>query len=359
MKPNARIEIINGYTKNFPWSYGGVSQVHEYFPQLSLQSISKILSEVDVYTRFKKVKRQKKFSPIFVFDRRELWQADTVYFTNKDMVKANNGYAFLFTIIDCFSKFAWAVPMQKNSCKSTLEIFKQVVEDNEPPEKLNTDRGTEIICKDFISYLKQMKIKHYVSYSLRKCPIIERFNLTLQNILYKMMAQNKTYKWVNLLDNALNIYRTRKHRTIKMSPENAEKNENSIEVRANLLDFFHKKRIKSKVPMFKLGDTVRMSKYKNVFHRGYAENNTDEYFTIISVNNKLPGSPRYILKDTKNDIIKGSFFEEEIIHYKPGEYFDIQILNERGRGKKKQYFVHYAGYPSSFDEWTNAENLKK
>merc|ERR1711867_162413 len=98
-----------------------------------------------------------------------------------------------------------------------MECFKDILEKcGDKPERLNSDRGSELICKQFAKYLKDNEIHHYLSYSLRKCPVVERFNLTIQSLLYKIMAQKKSLKWVDFLDQAMKIYLTRKHRTIGM-----------------------------------------------------------------------------------------------------------------------------------------------
>ena len=109
--------------------------------------------------------------------------------------------------------------MKENTCNNVMLCFKDILSKcGKKPERLNTDRGSEMICKKFEDYLKKNKIHHYLSYSLRKCPVVERFNLTIQSLLYKIMHYNRSLKWVQFLDQAMKIYLNRKHRTIKMSP---------------------------------------------------------------------------------------------------------------------------------------------
>jgi len=96
-------EIIRDYKGDREWSYGGIDQIHSSFKGLiTKKEISEALSDIDVYTSYRRRKPPKNFSPIYVFKQRELWQMDTVFFTNVDMVKANDGNGFLLTIIDCF-----------------------------------------------------------------------------------------------------------------------------------------------------------------------------------------------------------------------------------------------------------------
>ena len=93
---------------------------------------------------------------------------------------------------------------------------------------------------------------------------------------------------------------------------------------------------------------------KTTFQRGYDENYSIEYFTISKILNNLP-VPRYILQDSKGEQIVGSFFEQELVRFNPPDKFDIQIINQRRTGRKKEFLVHYVGYPKSMDEWI-AEN---
>merc|ERR1712082_216369 len=181
---------------------------------------------------------------------------------------------------------AWVYPLKENKCIRVLECFEDILSKcGEKPERLNSDRGSELICKKFATFLKENNIHHYLSYSLRKCPVVERFNLTIQQLLYKMMKQNNTYEWTKLLDKAMKIYLNRKHRTIKMTPLEAEKDENEPIVRRTHWKRHIKADKKKRKPKFAVGDTVRIFKERGTFHRGYMEDFTTEIFTINKVLN--------------------------------------------------------------------------
>ena len=64
--------------------------------------------------------------------------------------------------------------------------------------------------------MKKMKIHLYFSLLKRKCAFIERFNLTIKQILYKIMFHNSSLKWKEFLPQAMEIYLSREHRSIKM-----------------------------------------------------------------------------------------------------------------------------------------------
>ena len=80
--------------------------------------------------------------------------------------------------------------MKENKCETVMKCFKDILKKcGDKPERLNTDRGSELICKKFGTFLRNNNIHHYLSYSLRKCPVVERFNLTIQKLIYRMMNQ--------------------------------------------------------------------------------------------------------------------------------------------------------------------------
>ena len=44
--------------------------------------------------------------------------------------------------------------------------------------------------------------------------------------------------------------------------------------------------------------------------------------------------------------------------YNPPEFYEIDVLKTRGKGKHKKFFVHYRGWPHTYDEWENASDMK-
>ena len=88
------------------------------------------------------------------------------------------------------------------------------------------------------------------------------------------MKQNNSYEWSKFVDPAMKIYLNRRHRTIKMSPLEAEKEENQTALRTTYWRRYEKADMKKKRAKFSVGDTVRIFQERGTFHRGYME-----YFT--------------------------------------------------------------------------------
>ena len=96
----------------------------------------------------------------------------------------------------------------------------------------------------------------------------ERFIRTLKSKIYKHMTSISKNVYIDKLDDIVNEYNNTYHTTIKMKP---------IDVKDNTYINIDKE-INNKDPKFKVGDRVRISKYKNIFAKGYAPNWSEEVF---------------------------------------------------------------------------------
>ena len=91
--------------------------------------------------------------------------------------------------------------------------------------------------------------------------------------------------YIDKLDDIVNEYNNTYHRTIKMKPVDVKDN--------TYIDF--KKEVNDKDPKFKVGDYVRISKYKNIFDKRYTPNWSEEVFVIKKVKNTVPWT--YVIND--------------------------------------------------------------
>ena len=141
---------------------------------------------------------------------------------------------------------------------------------------------------------------------------IERFNRTLQRLIYTFNTENETYRYIDALPQIVQTYNNRKHRMIGTTPAIAENDETThLEIR-KLAAKYHET-IKSKPIVFRIGDTVRIAKIKDKFSRGYNEQQMLEIYKIkeIKTNNKIP---MYVLETYNGDeTIVGSFYSFELV----------------------------------------------
>ena len=85
--------------------------------------------------------------------------------------------------------------------------------------------------------------------------------------------------YIDKLDDILHEYNNKKHRTIKMK---------AIDVKDNTYIDFNKE-VNDNDPKFKVGDHVRISKYKNIFSKDYTPNWSEEVFVIKKLKIRFHG----------------------------------------------------------------------
>ena len=147
-----------------------------------------------------------------------------------------------------------------------------------------------------------------------KVSLVERAQRTFQNILYKYMNHYNTNRYIDLLPEITATFNSRVNRTIKMSPNNAYKPQNTSRVLYNLEAHYTqslktKRRVKFRVGM--KDRILILSKSRWFSRKPYTPNFTREIFTIHKVDQRLPYS-RYYIKDSNNEVISGSFQAYEL-----------------------------------------------
>ena len=137
----------------------------------------------------------------------------------------------------------------------------------------------------------------YSTHNEGKSVIVERFIRTLKNKIYKYMTLVAKNVYIDKLDNIVRKYNNTYHRSIKMK---------LVDVKDNTyIDF---KESIDKYPKFKVGDHVRISKYKNIFAKGYMPNWFEEVFIISKIKNTVPWT--YFVNDLNGEEIIRTFYEK-------------------------------------------------
>ena len=211
-----------------------------------------------------KFKRQR----IILLYKDETWSADLI--DKSSLSKYNNNYKFILTVIDIFTKYAWAIPLKNKSGLSITNGFKTILSEGRKPEELWVDRGSEFYNETFKSLLKEYGtgktasgIELYSTYSDLKAVSIERFNRTLLHIINKPMFINGDGNWVNILNDTVVTYNNNIHSTINMTPVDASNNPDKVKYT------FSFKNIKGKI---NVGDYVRNVVKRNIFSKSYTSN---------------------------------------------------------------------------------------
>lgn len=280
----------------------------------------------------------------------DLFQVDLV-----EMIpyhRENKNFKYILTCINCFSKFAYCLPLKS---KSSEEVAKQMnlilkkLPKSKIPKLLQSDNGTEFMGKPFQILMKKYKIKHYTTFSNIKAAIVERFNRTLKSKMWIEFGVQGNHQWVKLLPLLVDSYNDTKHRSIGMRPKEVKKsNESTVFLRLN-----KPKIITHAKPKYNLGDLVRISKQKQVFDKGYLPNWSNELFKITKVGKTTPRV--YNISDLKDNPILGTFYEQELLATK---YPDIYLIERVLKKRKNKVLVKYLGFKSDENQWIPIHDLK-
>lgn len=367
----AKIDFFKEYTtvKN-PSSFGGVQSFYKHlkskYKNVKLKDVKEWLQSQDIYTYHKPRSRYFSRNRVYAEKIDSNWQMDLCDMRNISTV--NSGYKYILTIIDVFSKFAWAIPIKNKSADTVLTALKSVL-DFRKPKKIQADEGLEFFNKNCKEYMLKHNINMFFTKSELKACVVERFNRTLKEKIWKYFTLNKLNRYIDVLKDIVDSYNNTYHRSIKFKPVQVNKS-NEDQVFINLYGFnkkidkqeFSKQTLQK--PNFKINDTVRISKYKPLFEKGYTRRWTEEIFIIKKV--LFNDLVTYELEDLEGKILEGRYYEKELqkviftdskIHYKRDLNL-IKIIKSRKLKGKTQHLVHFKNYPDTSDKWINSEELE-
>ena len=183
--------------------------------------------------------------------------------------KYNEGIRFLLCVIDIFSKYVWVVSLKDKKGVSIATAFQSILKQSiRKPNKIWLDKGSEFYNASFKKWLQDNDIVMYSTYNEGKSVV-----RTLKSKIDKHMTSISKNVYIDKLDGIVNEYNNAYHTTIKMKP---------IDVKDNTY-INTDKETNDKDPKFKVGDHVRISKYKNIFAKGYTPNWSEEVFVIKKV----------------------------------------------------------------------------
>ena len=219
----------------------------------------------------------------------------------QSLSRKNKGIKYLLCAIDLYSKYAFVIPLKDKKGISIVNAFNKIIkQSNRKQNKIWVDQGGEFYNNVFKKWLSDNDIIMYSTYNENKSVVAEIFIKTVKNKLYKHMTATGKNVYYDILDNVVNKYYNTTHSTIKMKPIDVKDNNKRV-----YIDEHNEKDSK-----FKVGDRVRISKFKNIFAKGYTPNWSKEIFIVDNINDTVPYM--YNLKDLNDEEIIGSFYDREL-----------------------------------------------
>ena len=147
--------------------------------------------------------------------------------------------------------------------------------------------------------------------------------------------------YIDALEDIVSKYNNTIHRTIKMNP---------IDITSDFYAEYNEDSNK-KDPKFKVGDHVRISKYKNIFAKGYAPNWSEEVFIVNKIKSAVPWT--YVVSDLNDKKIIGSFYEKELQKPSQKEFGIEKVLKRKG----DKLYVKWKEYDNRFNSWIDKKDL--
>lgn len=261
--------------------------------------------------------------------------------------KKNNGMKYILTVINIFSKKGYVRPVKNKTGPAVTAAMESILKSmGHPIHNLHVDNGKEFYNKPMKKLLANHNVHMYSTFTTKKAAICERFNRTLKNNMWKKFSFRGSFKWIDILQSLVDEYNATKHRTIKMKPNDVGyDDENYLLNTVYRLNTGVSLQRKSK---FKVGNFVRISRYKHVFSKGYTPNWTTEIFKVRKVQQTNPIT--YLLIDLNESEINGSFYTEELqLVGDPKLYLIERIIKKDG----DNVFVKWLGFDSSHNSIIN------
>ena len=196
-------------------------------------------------------------------------------------------------------------------------------------------------CNNLLKiFLRINNIEIYSTCNEGKSVVAGRFIRTLKNKIFKHMTAISKNVYFDVLDDIVNKYSNTVHRTIKMKP---------IDVTSDSYAEYNEDFNVTK-PKFKVSDHVRISKYKNIFAKGYTQN-WSKVFVVSKIKDTVTWT--YVISDLNSESITGTFYEKELQKTNQKEFRIEKVLKRKG----DKLYVKWKGYDSRFNSWIDKKDL--
>ena len=316
------------------------------------------LSSIDAYTLHKPLVSKFQRRKTIVAGIDACWQLDLTNL-NEESTSANKDHKYILFCIDVFSKYLWTAFLKNKRPVSIIHALSEIFKSTKRrPKSIMTDKGGEFVNKKFQEYLQKNRIHFYTSQDDKtKASVVERVQRTIKQKVARYLTHRNTLSFIDSFDNFVQSYNSTPHRSTK-TPPNKVSTSNQEQIWHTL--YLKDQPISSKqYNGISKGDIVEISTSKLQFDKGYEQKWTIENFVVSKIQNSIPTT--YKLTDLLQEPIKGSFYGNELQKVNPNQttYQIETVLGERKIAGKKQYLVKWKGYPSKFNSYVTANDIRQ
>lgn len=368
-----------------PASFSGPAKLKQVVDRegkynISWKDITSFLETQDSYTVNRPVRRTFRRGHIVTRGIGDQFDLDLIDMGR--LSKYNDNVKFLLTAVDAFSRVAMVKPLKDKRSDTVLEALKVMLGGQNICRAVRTDAGAEFKNSKAREFFETHNIKHFFAHPPLKAQIVERFNQSLKQMIYRYLHNRNTYRYVDKLPEIVHSYNHRPHRSLgTLSPSQVTKtneislwnemyinkpyrkkriaNSNNDKRSSSSSNYVKKLRPKAKFSL-RVGDLVRISFSRHAFERSFNQRFTEEVFRIRQ-RIMRDNIPMYLLADLKGEIIRDYFYRPELqpVSQSDQQLFKVEkIVKRRGKGKNREVLVRWLGYGPAFDQWIPFTSLE-
>ena len=153
------------YDVKQPSAYTGKENVyraaHRALSSITRRDVDNWFEEQLTYTLHKPVRLRFARNKTIVMSIDDQWQADLC--DMQSLARANDGNTFILTCIDCFSKYAWAEPLQRKTGDEIIAAMERIFAGGRKPKRLQTDKGSEFTNAKVQVFLRKHNVHFFTT----------------------------------------------------------------------------------------------------------------------------------------------------------------------------------------------------
>jgi len=184
---------------------------------ISWPSVMEYLNKDMVHQTHQCIQRLKVQKPVIALSKLDRLEVDLINMS--EWAGTNNSRRYTVRIIDCFSKYAWLLPITQKKTEKVLEVLGPFLKEH-TPKVLQSDNGGEFTNASMKELLDNLRIKHITSlpYKPSSNGQVERFNRTIKGMIMPYMAASNSCRYLDVLPKIVENYNNTYHTTIKSTP---------------------------------------------------------------------------------------------------------------------------------------------
>jgi transposase InsO family protein len=307
--------------------------------EITRRQIQLWLNEQEIHQLYYKPKKRQTTNIVKYTKANQAIAIDLIDLTAREI----NGFCWIFTAIDLYSRKAYAEAMKNKEAKTVLNTFKKLHNKIDNFAVLRSDNDTNFTSNIFKQYIKENGIHHIFSkpYTPQSNGCIERFNGTLKRMIFKVIKLGNN-EWNKYLQILVENYNKSQHRITKNIPATNESKAN--------IGGVEKEKTKNKI--LKIGQQVRkLENQDNPDHYKGKETYSKKIYIITSVfkSRKYNTATQYTINDeTGKKYFLSDLLAINTVHHKIQEEYKVsKLIRPLVTNGKRFYVVKWAGYKNT------------